>query len=218
MNEKTKKANCEHCEKEFVSTLDHGKWRKYCSRACFLGSCVRPQPKTCESCGSVFMAGRSSTATKGDGRRLYCSKACAAAGLRKADERTCENCGSKFFPISMTQNPDQKCCSAKCAAEFYVGANHPTFRGGVSHQGDGQRWVLMPRPGYVGKYIQEHRLVATRLIGRMLLKTEPVLHINNDLGDNRPENLFVCGSIGEMRRRVTGKLDWPKRSNLDSYK
>lgn len=214
----TKNSICETCGNNFLAKLDHGKWPRFCSRSCFLGSCVRPEPKTCESCGNIFMAKLSRTATRGDGRRLYCSKTCAANGLRKSKERICENCGKPFYPGNITQNPEQKCCSAKCAADFYKGANSHLFKGGVSHQGDGQRWILLPRPGYIGKYIQEHRLIASRTIGRMLLKSEPILHINNDISDNRPDNLFICGTIGEMRRRVTGHLPWPNKSNLNSYK
>lgn len=214
----TKDSNCETCGKSFLAKLDHGKWPRFCCRSCFLASCVRPEPKTCEHCGLVFMAKLSQTATRGDGRRLYCSRACASSGARKTEERNCENCGTVFYPRNITQNPDQKCCSAKCAAEFYRGANSHGFKGGVSNQGDGQKWLLLPRTGYVGKYMQEHRVIATRAIGRMLLKTEPIIHINNKKGDNRPENIFICGSISEMKKRFSGSLPWPKRSNLDSYK
>lgn len=40
-------------------------------------------------------------------------------------------------------------------------------------------------------YIAEHRLVAAETIGRMLLPTEVVDHINGVKDDNRPENLRV---------------------------
>lgn len=76
---------------------------------------------------------------------------------------------------------------------------------------------------YVGRkngdawYVAEHRLVAGRAIGRPLTTAEKVLHINNDALDNRPENLFVCASNSEMRKRVGGTLPWPTESNLSSY-
>jgi hypothetical protein len=74
------------------------------------------------------------------------------------------------------------------------------------------------RKGYASKYIAEHRLVIAKHIGRMLTRSETVIHINNDGLDNRLSNLFICESMSEFSSRRNGSLPWPEKSNLHNYK
>ena len=46
-------------------------------------------------------------------------------------------------------------------------------------------------------YIQEHRLVAEKSLGRYLTKQELIHHINEILTDNRLENLYLFKNKGE---------------------
>jgi hypothetical protein len=71
-------------------------------------------------------------------------------------------------------------------------------------------YVSLFRPNHPfadGKgYVREHRLFMEAHIGRVLLPTELVHHINGDTGDNRIENLMLFSSNNEH-----AKYHWTKR-------
>lgn len=211
---------CKNCNTKFMARPDHGADRRFCSRKCFLENCVQPTDKECLHCGSIFTAKRSSTATHGDGRRLYCSKQCHVAGSRTFQEKPCAVCGAMFYPISSKRQENQQTCSTKCKNVFFSGVNAAGFRSGEHIQKHANhRFVLVgKRKGYVSKYMAEHRLLVSKYLGRMIKRTEVVIHINNQGLDNRLSNLYLCESNSEFVRRRNGSLPWPKESNLKMHK
>lgn len=64
----------------------------------------------------------------------------------------------------------------------------------------------------------EHRVIASQAVGRRLAANEPVVHLNGKLDDNREDNLFICGSVTELRQLYSGDVEWPSSSNLTSYR
>lgn len=214
---------CEVCKTVFTAVTDHGVLRRFCSRKCFLSqeTNIQPEPKECAACGGMFMAEKTRTAVTEDGRRIYCSDKCRVEGLRKGIERSCINCGISFSlpPSKDALAREESCCSIDCRAAYYTGSRSPTWNGGAYiSESAGYGFVALVRDGYVGKYIQEHRLIASRVIGRPVIRGEVVIHVNRNKKDTRPENLFLCESMSEFSKRRFGSLPWPKHGNLESFK
>ena len=174
--------------------------------------------KSCANCASVFWAARTSHKSE-DGYRRYCSLPCRSADMRKGSEHRCLNCGATFYlsPSTLLKRGGAGCCSAECQRAFYVGQRSAEFEGGYVAADRGEHMTLLPRPGYVGKYIGDHRIVASQAIGRLVRRDEFVIRINRNPDDNRPENLFICATNSEFCKRRNGSLPWPSESNLPKY-
>lgn len=103
------------------------------------------------------------------------------------------------------------------------GKNNPRWKGGEILDKDG--YVLVkkythPHRDKYKNYVRKHRLVMESHIGRILLKTEVVHHINGIKNDNRIENLHLFNSNSEhtihhLRERYARKI---KKTRISSSK
>jgi hypothetical protein len=73
------------------------------------------------------------------------------------------------------------------------GKNNPNYKGGRCIVGGGYIRISSPGGGYRSRV--EHRLVMEQFLGRKLLRTEIVHHINGIKTDNRIENLMIMSNV-----------------------
>lgn len=166
----------------------------------------RRQPR-CTSCGDSVEVSRGLLCGRCNGRKK--AKPCQVCGVEISGQGKtglCLPCAQKYH-----------------TGPTYSGGNSPHYRGGwVSPSG--YRMVHAPygHPKHVqGKNrsssIMEHRLIMERHLGRYLLPTESVHHVNGDRLDNRIENLELWSKSQPSGQRVEDKVAWA-REILFTYK
>lgn len=171
---------CEVCAREF-----HQRGAKrFCSRECF-GQATSAAHATaratmplreCATCGTGFIPPRNSP-------RVTCSKACRYT-------KVSENHKSNGIRPLVVPTPEEQ-------RQRIKGSNAPWWKGGSTVNRNGYRIVVAPDDFPFrdmlggGNRIREHRMVYALHIGRSLLETEVVHHINGDKLDNRIENLLL---------------------------
>lgn len=158
-------------------------WHKYYRHDFLKGH--RPKRKqsngVCENCGKkiFYFTPPSHRSTK----KHFCSRDCYLSYDAPENKETCPECGIVFAWKGRVRN--QKFCSNACYKK---------------HRGFGKGCIEILHSGYQCQTIKIngkkyrtliHRKIIESIIGRKLLKTEIVHHINGNKLDNRMSNLML---------------------------
>lgn len=91
------------------------------------------------------------------------------------------------------------------------GSKNGNWKGGRKKNNEGYILIYTPTHLYHDKqnYVYEHRLVMEKHLGKTLLPTEVVHHINGIVDDNRIENLMLFSNYGEhikFHRKIQNEM------------
>lgn len=181
-SDSSERVRCAVCGQTIDSPPSWGK--VYCSDSC-RQSVLRPfKVKLCEKCGTEF------TPTGPASR--FCSIDCREKSVRKE----CTFCGTVFYVSMLLRN--QKTCSNECRYAAIRENRRPTLKGGYLVTS-----VSKDTPGARSdRRMLEHRYVMMQKIGRPLLPTESVHHIDGDKTNNSPDNLELWHGVGNQPKGV----------------
>jgi hypothetical protein len=191
---------CGTCGKIMELDAAH-KTKKYCdNKECrsagqAIKTSMEPIIRKCLSCGDDFIIRFQSHL-----RKKYCRKDCSSRGLLKKETRQCRHCGIDF---SVTRSSARQFHSYSCY-DLHRQTNWEEFDHPVGYRRmESGYWRL--KIGY-NEWVDEHRYIVEKNIGRKLLTEEHVHHRNGNKIDNRIENLEIMSHLEHQKLHYEAEL------------
>ena len=127
----------------------------------------------------------------------------------------CLNCGKKLSRIKKTN----KYCSYSCSNHHTKLGNRNAYKNGrFKHNGYIMQLAKGHPRGDKDGYVQEHRLIIEKHLGRYLDKNEVAHHKNGIRDDNRLENLRLMTTSGHTSHHNGGNKYWLGRKHSEKTK
>lgn len=136
--------------------------------------------------------------------RLYCEEKKSLSDIGKI--YGCSKCAAwealVRFEIPIRTASEAQKLNWKTNPLYREGHYHPSWKGGKSKTEKGYILVYAHGHPYATKsgYVLEHRLVMEKKLGRYLLPSEKVHHVNGIKDDNRSENLQLISQLDHTMR------------------
>jgi len=138
--------------------------------------------------------------------KKYCSMKCRNLSYITSQKMNCEVC-KKEFSVIPSKIKRQRCCGNECWGKI---------RGNGGRYKDGG-YIKIKSPGHPygdhNHYVQEHRLIVEKNLGRYLDPQEVVHHINHIRTDNRIENLMVMSKTEHMSLHKLGQPNFKNKGS-----
>lgn len=209
---------CQVCSRPFLArNRDQAARNKTCSPQCKAAAV------------SQAKAGKTKPLEQRKGRMIQCAVCGVSvwkpdAWLRKAKLPTCScKCNGKLRAITLLPHSHKGRASwtpesMRSYLAKMTGPNNPAWKGGVTYfrkHGNYKpiKYVRCP-PEFLAMarkdgYVMEHRLMVAQAIGRCLLRTEVVHHVNHDPQDNELANLELFASNRDHKLHEARGLPLP---------
>lgn len=145
----------------------------------------------CRTCTAMFLHYRKD-------RGNYCSRTCCGKAKDWLKQHAANGKGKK------------------CPRKGMAGEKNPAWKGGLTYfkrkgkyADQSIKYVRCPAEfmdmARKDGYVMEHRLLVAMEIGRSLLRSECVHHVNHDATDNRLENLMLFATNADHKRHEHGQ-------------
>jgi hypothetical protein len=143
-------------------------------------------------CGKVFNK---------KGADVFCSVKCMTQDRSNRHRNTyaCDNCGKEFTRVKARPQGEKHFCSYQCMRDY--NSKGIVKENGVLMKRETDKKYRLRSIGN-GKMKQEHRIVMEEYLGRELLPTEIVHHIDGNKLNNDISNLMIVSNSEHMKIHV----------------